>query len=289
MLCEVKGYFQKFPVPPQEPERMLVMNNGGFMSMDAKDPAHETLQQLCRDATLRWGTMSAVNMIGGLKQYTAAGCIPVAGENGEAHAIDSAEGDACGRGGHLNVLELGGNECPRKISMCQHVAARGKPLMVNGMADMAKEGFAVPSDMAAAAKVDPEMAKFVELMTNGGAAFPDPNAGPEMDYAAKCLASPTMFYSGVPVFVEGKVMGSFCLCEYSMELECPVCQPLKLTSAQLYRSITSGTRATRQLRRGARAQGAGSMVSEDDGGVGGSVAAKTRRVGAECNDATGSG
>ena len=33
MLSEVKGYFTKFPMPPREPERMLVMNNGGFMNM----------------------------------------------------------------------------------------------------------------------------------------------------------------------------------------------------------------------------------------------------------------
>ena len=232
MLSEVKGYFQKFPVPPQEPERMLVMNNGGFMRMDAKDPAHETLQQLCRDATQKWKVMSAVNMIGGLKQYTAAGCIPVADENGETHAIARAKGDACGPTG-LHILELGGNECPRKITMCQHVTARGKPLTVNGIADMAKEGFAVPTDMTAAAKVDPEMAKFLELMANGEGPFPaDPNSRPEINsYAAECLTSPTMFYSGVPIFVEGKVMGSFCLGEDFVLYKCPVCHTL-LTSAQ---------------------------------------------------------
>ena len=106
--------------------------------------------------------------------------------------------------------------------------------MVNGMEDMAKEGFAVPSDMAAAAKVDPEMAKFVEVMANGGGAFQNAtqNVRPEInDYAAKCLTSPTMFYSGVPIFVEGKVMGSFCLSKYFMLYKSPVCHAL-LTSAQ---------------------------------------------------------
>ena len=136
--------------------------------------------------------------------------------------------------------------------------------MVNGMADMEREGFAVPSDMAAAAKVDPEMAKFVEAMASGGGSFPaDPNTRPEInDYAAKCLTSPTMFYSGVPVFVEGKVVGSFCLMGPGRPSNFdPVQGPIELEKWSA--KMTTALETQLQQKRVASAQGAMMQQASD--------------------------
>jgi len=116
MLSEVKGYFQKFPMPPKEPERMLVMNNGGFMRMTDGDHAFETLTDICKEATIKWGAMSAVNMIGDLKQYTVALCYPIPADTGTiCHTITRPGDDTCA----FNLGLVHGTEVPRKITACQ--------------------------------------------------------------------------------------------------------------------------------------------------------------------------
>jgi hypothetical protein len=138
MLSEVKGFFNKFPTPPQEPERMLVMNTGNFMALSQNQtPAFETLQSICRDATRKWGVGSTVNMIGDLKQSTVAGCFPTLAKSGAgscehprtavpAEAADlepSGEGALCRMAPQIEVepTDCHGFQAPRKMSVCQHV------------------------------------------------------------------------------------------------------------------------------------------------------------------------
>ena len=85
-------------------------------------------------------------------------------------------------------------------------------MVLNGTEDMAARGFASPEDWASASKHDPEVAKFMEGFAQGKMPFQDANAAPGVnEYTASLFASPSMFYSGVPIMVEGQVMGAFCL------------------------------------------------------------------------------
>ena len=65
-----------------------------------------------------------------------------------------------------HAADLHGFTAPRKFSVCQHVTARSKPLLLDGSADIMKEGFATPEDWRIAAKHDPEMAKLIQLLDN---------------------------------------------------------------------------------------------------------------------------
>ena len=102
------------------------------------------LQDICREATNKWGAMTAVNMIGDLKQKTAAGCVPLAKDSGQDKEAE------------VVATDCHGFSCPRKVTGCQHVAASGQPMVLNGMQDMAARGFASPEDWASASKHDPE-------------------------------------------------------------------------------------------------------------------------------------
>ena len=144
--------------------------------------------------------MTAVNMIGDLKQKTAAGCVPLAKDSGQDKEAE------------VVATDCHGFSCPRKVTGCQHVAASGQPMVLNGMQDMAARGFASPEDWASASKHDPEVAKFMEGFAQGKMPFQDANAAPGVnEYTASLFASPSMFYSGVPIMVEGQVMGAFCV------------------------------------------------------------------------------
>ena len=172
------------------------------------------LQDICREATNKWGAMTAVNMIGDLRQTTAAGCIPLAKDSGhdKEAAAGSVEGAGAGLGASFVATDCHSFSCPRKITGCQHVAASGKPMVLNGMQDMAARGFASPEDWALASKHDPEVEKFMEGLAQGKMPFQHAHAAPGVnEYTAALFASPSMFYSGVPVMVDGQVMGAFCV------------------------------------------------------------------------------
>jgi hypothetical protein len=81
-------------------------------------------------------------------------------------------------------------------------------VLIDGAADMEKEGMASPEDWQAVAKCDREMANMHENSRTGG--LPD---WPE--YYLETLKglglAGKLFYSGVPVIVEGQTMGAFCL------------------------------------------------------------------------------
>ena len=230
MLRDVKGYFEKFPTPPQEPERMLVMNHGGFMHLQPQTPAFETLQDICRAATRRWGVGSNVNMIGHLKQASVAGCFPKASDAATPGAF--ALGDAAAQPAAANAsqgeevcvfaaaADMHGFSAPRKFSVCQHVTARSKPLLLDGVDDIMQQGFATPEDWGVAAKHDAEMGKLIGVLpsianhTSAAELVPDPAtvmqpvlmdggaSQAQSDWMVSVFTSPSMFYSGVPVIVE---------------------------------------------------------------------------------------
>ena len=204
MLSDVKDCMSKFPMPAREPERMVVVNNGGFLNMNEKDIAYETLQSICMEATKKFGLTTFMNMIGGSKQYVAAGYMP--SECAPPMSLGEGSGVA------LNLCSL---STPRKISVCQHVVHKESPVVFEGLAN-----HPCPTgveDLAAASKVDTELANFlVQMQNNEG--FDTKDEGDELkmkiaiDFFNNAMSHPdTFFYAGVPLRVSGQVVGSFCL------------------------------------------------------------------------------
>ena len=104
--------------------------------------------------------------------------------------------------------------------MCQHVTARSKPLLLDGVDDIMQQGFATPEDWGVAAKHDAEMGKLIDVLpsianhTSAAELVPDPAtvmqpvlmdggaSQAQSDWMVSVFTSPSMFYSGVPVIVE---------------------------------------------------------------------------------------
>lgn len=172
--------------------------------MTEKDMAFETLQSLCMEATKKFGIAAFVNIIGGQKQYVAAGFMP----SEVAPPMSIAEGS----GMALNVCKI---STPRKVSVCQHVVHQANPIVFEGLQNHPCP--AAMEDLAAASKVDDELAGFLSQMQNNdgystqgeGDAFKMKVA---MDFFNEAMSSPdTFFYAGIPIRVDGQAVGSFCL------------------------------------------------------------------------------
>lgn len=144
-----------------------------------------------------------VNMIGRTKQYTAAGYMP------------EVEGGVGGEG-KVEGADFCGMVTPRKMSTCQHVVASEKPVVYTG-----QPPFPLPDGnaLAVARTVDPTLAKFLGEMEESRNPIDHARGhGKEraMEVAAaylgECQSNPdTMFYAGVPLELDGVVVGSFCL------------------------------------------------------------------------------
>ena len=212
MLSEVKDCMKLFPVPAKEPARMVVVEQGGFMNMTPRDEGFGTLQEICREATQRWGLISLVNMIGANQQFAAAGYMPELAvqekvDPERAGAIQSAQ----------LAVDMCGLQTPRKASICQHVVASEKPLVYSGSKEAPPT--ARPEDLMAASKVDPQVREFLTKMAEGNP-FSHARGSEGREEAMRIAfemykeflgAEDTMFYAGVPIFVEGQVVGSFCM------------------------------------------------------------------------------
>ena len=185
---------------------MLVMNTGGFMSLDDTDAAFSTLQGICVEVTQKYGKCSFFNMVGGARQYTAAGLMP-------AEVMPQRGVDA--QGGEQIALDLCHLTLPRKASVCQHVVATEKALVFEGLQNHPAP--ADDADMAAASKVDDEVKRFLDEMSRHTGEGADEEAiGLKMrivyDFITEVMAHPeTYFYAGVPLRVAGQTIGSFCV------------------------------------------------------------------------------
>ena len=205
LLSDVKDSMSKFPVPAKEPERMLVLNNGGFMQLDSNDMAYEILQRCCMDATNKYGVPSCFNFIGGQKQYIAAGYMPASSmPAGSTHADQKI------------ALDLCGIDTPRKASFCQHTVMKDAPLVFEGLHNHPAP--AEMTDLGAAAAVDPTLGAFLEKMAASDTPYPSSDNGDDfklkvlMEFFKGVQSSPERaFYAGVPVRVHGQAVGSFCI------------------------------------------------------------------------------
>ena len=216
MLSDVKNSMTKFPVPAKEPERMLVVNTGGMMTLDEKDAAFETLQHICVQVTLKYGLPSYVNIVGNRTQYTAAGYMPAtaipAGVKTQSNADGSGEQTA------LNLCHL---TIPRKVSVCQHVVSTEKPLVFEGLHNHPAP--ADDCDFEVAARVDDDLRSFLDSMaSHTGQATHSSSASEEearqfkmqvvFNFLQEVQKHPeTYFYAGVPIKVGGQSVGSLCI------------------------------------------------------------------------------
>ena len=120
-----------------------------------------------------------------------------------------------------NVQEMAVNICgidtPRKVSVCQHVIAKNEPVVFEGLNNHPAP--APVEDLAAAARVDPELASFLTaLQASTGFEKRPTDTDDELknkivlDFFTKVMSSPeSAFYCGVPVRVQGQVVASFCM------------------------------------------------------------------------------
>ena len=209
MLGDVKDAMQKFPVPAREPERMLVINDGAFLQLNERDASFAALNGICKETTAKFDAPSFFNFIGGLKQYIATGYMPASML--PEGAVESVP----------NVQEMAVNICgidtPRKVSVCQHVIAKAEPVVFEGLNNHPAP--APVEDLAAAARVDPELASFLTaLQASTGFEKRPTDTDDELknkivlDFFTKVMSSPeSAFYCGVPVRVQGQVVASFCM------------------------------------------------------------------------------
>ena len=54
MVAEVRDAMRLFPVPAREPERMVVMEHGGFLNISPGDSAFATLQRVTQEGAQKW-------------------------------------------------------------------------------------------------------------------------------------------------------------------------------------------------------------------------------------------
>ena len=148
------------------------------------------------------------------------------------------EEDAPAEKGAVNFC---GVTVPRKLSSCQHVVARERPVVYGGgsCGDGDVPIFASPEELGVASKVDGVLGNFLARMMEGGGDVMATEGGTlanaeatriALGYLETCqreggkspplavvLASDLalllagMFYAGVPITIEGQVVGSFCV------------------------------------------------------------------------------
>lgn len=214
LVTHVRDAMRIFPVPAKEPERMVILNQGGLMNLSPSDSSFEVLQDCTKKASLKWGLVAMVNFIGGKKQYTAAGYMPqiVIDEKMNQATTDSAKPTE-----DKMAVDLCGLMVPRKVSQCQHVVGREDALVFEGAGNGAPT--ATAEELGAAAGVDPVLGSFLQQMQSGQSMFQNErgNIGREtameiaLAYQQEFLQSEKHFYAGVPIIVEGQTIGSFCI------------------------------------------------------------------------------
>ena len=129
------------------------------------------------------------------------------------------EEDAPAEKGAVNFC---GVTVPRKLSSCQHVVARERPVVYGGgsCGDGDVPIFASPEELGVASKVDGVLGNFLARMMEGGGDVMATEGGTlanaeatriALGYLETCQREGGMFYAGVPITIEGQVVGSLCV------------------------------------------------------------------------------
>ncbi len=209
MLSDVKDCMTKFPMPAREPERLLVVNNGGFMQMNPDDMVHQKVKDVCMEATRKWGTICQATILDENTQITSCGYMPQMGSERKSGDEDPIE----------TAIDLCGLKVPRKLGMCQHVIAAEKEAIFEKTNDESKNMLPPPTtfeDVVSAGKTDPQVKAFLDRLNNMESAIDwgtkDEESKKILDGFFKAImAGETYFYSGVPINVQGRTVGAFCL------------------------------------------------------------------------------
>ncbi|UPR02812.1 hypothetical protein HOP50_11g61390 [Chloropicon primus] len=211
MLTEVKDCMTKFPMPAREPERLLVVNNGGFMHLNNEDTVLPKVKEVCMEATQKWNVICQATILDQNTQFTSCGYMPpcVVTETMK----DKDKPVEC-------AIDLCGMKVPRKVGMCQHVIAKDEPIMFQNTQGKEDTDNLPPrttfEDMKQATKTDVKMREFLQRLENNDNVLEWNDKDEEtkkilMTYFEGIMNGGDFFYSGVPVQVGGRSVGAFCL------------------------------------------------------------------------------
>ena len=208
MLSEVKDCMTKFPQPVREPERLLVVNNGGFMNLTPDDETHRKVKEVCMEATRRWGVICQATILDDLTQFTSCGFMPPSlVEEVSKEPVECA-------------IDLCGICVPRKVGMCQHVIAKEEPIIFMNTNGKDAEDNLPPEttfeDLQQATKSDARMKEFMQRLESGEMAMEwegKDEATKKIlnSYLEGIMTGGDFFYSGIPVNVQKRSVGAFCL------------------------------------------------------------------------------
>ena len=163
MLSDVKYCMTKFPVPPREPERLLIVNNGGFTNLSAEDVVQQKCKDVCMEAVKKWNTICMVNIIDEFTQISSCGFMPPSVAN---NLEGKAPGDGSPGSEPIEVaIDLCGIAIPRKAGMCQHMIAHEEPMLYLNTQGKGADDHLPPEttvdDLRQASKTDAKMKEFL--------------------------------------------------------------------------------------------------------------------------------
>ena len=163
MLTDVKDCMTKFPMPPREPERLLIVNNGGFTNLSAEDVVQQKCKDVCMEAVKKWNTICMVNIIDEFTQISSCGFMPPSVAN---NLEGKAPGDGSPGSEPIEVaIDLCGIAIPRKAGMCQHVIAHEEPMLYLNTQGKGADDHLPPEttvdDLRQASKTDAKMKEFL--------------------------------------------------------------------------------------------------------------------------------
>ena len=219
MLSDVKDCMTKFLMPPREPERLLIVNNGGFTNLSAEDVVQQKCKDVCMEAVKKWNTICMVNIIDEFTQISSCGFMPPSVANNlEGKAPNGSPGSE-----PIEVaIDLCGIAIPRKAGMCQHVIAHEEPMLYLNTQGKGGDDHLPPEttvdDLRQTSKTDAKMKEFLARVEANENIFETRKDGMDertmqilQTYMGELMNGGDFFYSGVPINVQGRSIGAFCL------------------------------------------------------------------------------
>ena len=209
MLTDVKDCMTKFPMPPREPERLLIVNNGGLLDIRKEDSAQKIMDNACKEILDRWGLASAIN-IADIQTLECKGGYFLTDWDAFA-SQDSEKIMSC-------ATNMCGFSCARRASPCAHVIASEDTICYAGVNQMPSSLQHKPEEAMKLAENDPALMKQLQTINTGGNIFTNCSgldASPEekeklQNSLFAYMMSDTTFYCGCPIKCEGITVVSLC-------------------------------------------------------------------------------
>ena len=206
MLTDVRDCMTKFPVPPREPERLLLVNSGGLLTLDKKSTAKQVISEACKEIVERWGVCAIVNTASEYNIECMGGYMPTLVDS--LRKMDGKECMSCS-------VDICGFKGARRASPCAQVIASENTICYSGQNDKPASLLHKPEEVALLAKTDPAVAQQLKAMQEGANFFSSLEVDDEtkdklQNVMMSFLSSETTFYCGCPVKCEGITVASVC-------------------------------------------------------------------------------